>query len=332
MKKIYEILYFIAVILILLIIVCIFLMIICAVKFGDKCELYGLRIDFKTIEFSAILSLIGIFGAGSVVLPKVFLRREVKECVLEEMENTVKDRVERECQQYIELKFNAVSNNQYKIDAHISRMISFLLCKENPLWSIGWAFRSLKSYNTLLNNEIGLNEYVDFVFFLKENVIIQAVASFYDEFNNQNLDNELNEKFVKEGEFLGLVTRTVKDIIDFEYSLVFSDNTTPRKDILFPLCKEVAGFSRDLCGAILQYYNTKKTMLSSSEKNIESYQLLTDQILQISQYGYTENMSVKNDFSDRLKKELKQIQREKNPGDGKEFHKNQQSYFFFNSE
>ena len=94
--------YFRIVKLILCIIILIFLMIICVVACGDKCEVFGVGLNFETIEFSAILSLIGIFAAGAVILPKVFLRREVKECVLEEMENTVKERVERECQKYVE--------------------------------------------------------------------------------------------------------------------------------------------------------------------------------------------------------------------------------------
>ena len=48
--------YFRIVKLILCIIILIFLMIICVVACGDKCEVFRVGLNFKTIEFSVILT------------------------------------------------------------------------------------------------------------------------------------------------------------------------------------------------------------------------------------------------------------------------------------
>lgn len=320
----YKTLYFIAVILVLFIIVCIFLMIICAVRFGEKCELYGLRIDFETIEFSVILTLLGIFAAGAVILPKVFLRREVKECVLEEMENTVKERVEHECQKYVEQKFNAVSNNQYRTDAHLSRMIAFFIRDEYPLWSIGWAFRSLKRYKQLSPDKVGLTEYTDFVDFLRDAVIINSINRFNASVKTRGVNNkykvvieELKDEADKscEDNFLRPAIRAIKDIVDFEYSVRFDTKADLNKqEILMPLCNKVTDFCRVLCSTIIQYYDDNAEQKTPVfEKAAEPDQWLTDQILQISQYGYkyTANVNIKNNFSDKLKTELRQIKLKK---------------------
>lgn len=317
----YKTLYFIAVILVLLIIALILIMMICTIVCGDNCKLYTFNINFQTIEFSVILTLLGIFAAGAVILPKVFLRREVKECVLEEMENTVKERVEHECQKYIEQKFSTVSNEQHRMDAHLSRMISFLIRDDYPLWSIGWAFRSLKRYKELSSDKVGLSEYIDFVNFLSETIIVKSKNSFFD---NIEKTNDLNKAIVIglkneadkscEENFLRPAIRAIKDIVDFEYSVRFDTKADLNKqEILMPLCNKVADFCKFLCSAIMEYYdNDTKQKTSILGKPIESDQWLIDQILQISQYGkkYTSNIHTKKDFSDKLKKELKQINQE----------------------
>lgn len=324
MKKIYEILYFIAVIFILLIIVCIFVMIICVVACGDKCEVFGGGLNFETIEFSVILTLLGIFAAGAVILPKVFLRREVKECVLEEMENTVKERVERECQKYVEQKFNAVSNNQYKTDAHLSRMIAFFIRDEYPLWSIGWVFRSLRRYKELSPDKVGLTEYIDFVDFLRDAVIVHSINRFTVSVKASNENNkykavikELKDEADKscEENFLRPAIRAIKDIVDFEYSVRFDKKDDLNKqEILMPLCNKVADFCKILCSTIMECYGSDTRQKTSIlGKPVEPDQWLTDQILQISQYGYkyTANVNTKNDFSDKLRTELKQVKLKK---------------------
>lgn len=312
--------YFRIVKLILCIIILIFLMIICVVACGDKCEVFGVGLNFKTIEFSVILTLLGIFAAGAVILPKVFLRREVKECVLEEMENTVKERVERECQKYVEQKFNAVSNNQYKTDAHLSRMIAFFIRDEYPLWSIGWAFRSLKRYKELSPDKVGLTEYADFVDFLGDAVIVHSINKFVACVKRRVANNkykavieELKDEADKscEENFLRPAIRAIKDIVDFEYSVRFDKKADFNKqEILMPLCNKVADFCKILCNTIMECYGTDtKQKTSILGKPVEPEQWLTNQILQISQYGYkyTTNVNIKNDFSDKLKTEFKQI-------------------------
>lgn len=77
-----------------------------------------------------------------------------------------------------------------------------------------------------------------------------------------------------------------------------------------PLCNKVADFCKILCNTIMECYGTDtKQKTSILGKPVEPEQWLTDQILQISQYGYkyTMNVNIKNDFSDKLKTEFKQI-------------------------
>lgn len=264
----------------------------------------------ERIDFSIILTSLSLLVGGSIFIPKFLLKKEVDESVQEEIKNTVKNRVQEEADKYIDSKFNSVSNSLNKCDAHISRMIAFNLKEEFPVWSIGWSIRSLKRYEKLDPNSVGFVEYFDFVEFLRKTVIEGSVQRFFTLIKNKG--NEISpvmSALEKEAEDSGndskrLAIRTVKDIVDFEYSVQFKNKDLKNKSILLPVCKLIGGLAKCLCSALMVNSQNEKL----SEQNL-LYRELLEQILQISDYGKKcKDFDAKKDYETRLILVLKELE------------------------
>lgn len=279
-------------------------------KFLENIANFSPKETAERIDFSIILTSLSLLVGGSIFVPKFLLKKEVNESVQKEIKNTVENLVQEEADKYIDSKFNSVSNSLNKCDAHLSRMIAFDLKEEFPVWSIGWSIRSLKRYEKLDPNSVGFVEYFDFVEFLRKTVIEGSAQKFFAIVKNEK--NEINPVMTaleKEAAESGndskrLAVRTVKDIVDFEYSVQFKNKNLKNKEILLPVCKLIGGLAKCLCGAVMANSQNEKL----SEQNL-LYREFLEQILQISDYGKKcKDFDAKKDYEKRLTLVLKELE------------------------
>ena len=301
-------------------------------KFLENIANFSPKETAERIDFSIILTSLSLLVGGSIFVPKFLLKKEVDESVQKKFENDVDEILQNKTIEFIDSKFNSVSNSLNKCDAHLSRMIAFNLKEEFPVWSIGWSIRSLKRYEKLDPNSVGFVEYFDFVEFLRKIVIEGSAQKFFAIVKNEK--NEINPVMTaleKEAAESGndskrLAVRTVKDIVDFEYSVQFKNKNLKNNEILLPVCKLIGGFAKCLCGAVMANSQNEKL----SEQNL-LYRELLEQILQISDYGKKcKDFDAKKDYENRLilvLKELEEYEKNKNENYIKDFEKSDVLFF-----
>lgn len=302
-------------------------------KFLENIANFSPKETAERIDFSIILTSLSLLVGGSIFVPKFLLQKEVEESVQEEIKKNVKKRIQEESDEYIASKFSSVSNSLNKCDAHLSRMIAFNLKEDFPVWSIGWSIRSLKRYEILDPNSVGFIEYFDFVEFLRKTVIEGSAQKFFA-IVKKDVKNEINPVMAaleKEAEKSGndskrLAIRTVKDIIDFEYSVQFKNKDLKNRSILLPVCNLIGGLAKCLCSAVMVNSQNEKL----SEQNL-LYRELLEQILQISDYGKKcKDFDAKKDYENRLilvLKELEEYVKNKNENYIKGFEKSDILFF-----
>ena len=301
-------------------------------KFLENIANFSPKETAERIDFSIILTSLSLLVGGSIFVPKFLLKKEVDESVQKKFENDVDEILQNKTIEFIDSKFNSVSNSLNKCDAHLSRMIAFNLKEEFPVWSIGWSIRSLKRYEKLDPNSVGFVEYFDFVEFLRKTVIEGSAQKFFAIVKNEK--NEINPVMTaleKEAAESGndskrLAVRTVKDIVDFEYSVQFKNKNLKNNEILLPVCKLIGGLAKCLCGAVMANSQNEKL----SEQNL-LYRELLEQILQISDYGKKcKDFDAKKDYENRLilvLKELEEYLKNKNENYIKDFEKSDVLFF-----
>lgn len=279
-------------------------------KFLENIANFSPKETTERIDFSIILTSLSFLVGGSIFVPKFLLKKEVDESVQKKFKDDIDEILENKTTEFIASKFSSMSNSLNKCDAHLSRMIAFNLKEEFPVWSIGWSIRSLKRYEKLDPNSVGFVEYFDFVEFLRKTVIEGSAQKFFTMI--KNVKNKINPVMValeKEAEESGndskrLAIRTVKDIIDFEYSVQFKNKDLKNKSILLPVCNLIGGLAKCLCSAVMVNSQNEKL----SEQNL-LYRELLEQILQISDYGKKcKDFDAKKDYENRLILVLKELE------------------------
>lgn len=239
-------------------------------KFLENIANFSPKETAERIDFSIILTSLSFLVGGSIFVPKFLLKKEVDESVQKKFKDDIDEILENKTTEFIASKFSSMSNSLNKCDAHLSRMIAFNLKEEFPVWSIGWSIRSLKRYEKLDPNSVGFVEYFDFVEFLRKTVIEGSAQKFFTMI--KNVKNKINPVMValeKEAEESGndskrLAIRTVKDIIDFEYSVQFKNKDLKNKSILLPVCNLIGGLAKCLCSAVMVNSQNEKL----SEQNL----------------------------------------------------------------
>lgn len=268
------------------------------------------------IDFALILSALTILVTGSFIMPKLILENEVKLAVNQYSQ----DMLEKKAKECIDGKINEVKNEIKKTDAYLSRMIAFDLVDEYPIWSIGWAFRSLKRYVKLDSKKVALVEYTDFVRFINEGIITKAKEKIIDKTENLNntyffdLLNDMKIEAEKslEPSFSRPSIRAVKDIVDFEYEITLNEKsnlTEDYKEIMKPVCKNVGCLAQLLCCVLMygvsEIKQNKTNVDKAFDKQIIPNEWLLENILEISDFGKkcaTEENRI--EFRNKLKTKL----------------------------
>ena len=279
-------------------------------KFLENIANFSPKETAERIDFSIILTSLSFLVGGSIFVPKFLLKKEVDESLQKKFKDDIDEILENKTTEFIASKFSSVSNSLNKCDAHLSRMIAFNIKEDFPVWSIGWSIRSLKRYEKLDPNSVGFVEYFDFVEFLRKTVIEDSAQKFFTMIKNvKNKINPVMAALEKEAEESGndskrLAIRTVKDIIDFEYSVQFKNKDLKNKSILLPVCNLIGGLAKCLCSAVMVNSQNEKL----SEQNL-LYRELLEQILQISDYGKKcKDFDAKKDYENRLILVLKELE------------------------
>lgn len=279
------------------------------------------------IDFTLLLTGYAIFLTGTLIIPKVLLKKEVEEGVEKYAENTVKKMVNEHFQERIK----GTQNELHRTDAHLSRMIAFQLHKEYPVWSVGWAYRSLKRYKNLDSKKIGFIEYRDFIRFLEDGVIASSIKKFHDEVEKKfqtehpyepyrrnmfpltSAQHVLEEEALKaKEENLRPALRAIKDISDFEYAVRF-DKSNEIGETEIGILQHIATcaglFARELCAVILWNYSKAKSN-SNLHGNTYDSETMMQELLKISNYGEKSNVEqkVRQKFQQILKQTLLQIE------------------------
>lgn len=268
------------------------------------------------IDFALILSALTVLVTGSFIMPKLILENEVKVAVNQYSQEILEKKAE-EC---IDGKINEVKNEIKKTDAHLSRMIAFDLVDEYPIWSIGWAFRSLKRYVKLDSKKVALVEYTDFVRFINEGIITKAKEKIINKTENVNNTYFFDLLKVMEGEsekssepsYSRPSIRAVKDIVDFEYEITLNEKsnlTEDYKEIMKPVCKNVGCLAQLLCCVLMygvsEIKQNKTNVDKAFDKQIIPNEWLLENILEISDFGNkcaTEENRI--EFRNKLKTKL----------------------------
>lgn len=278
------------------------------------------------IDFSLLLTGYAIFLTGTLIIPKVLLKKEVEEGLEKYAKESVHNLVDKQFQERIK----STQNELYRTDAQLSRMIAFQLHEEYPVWSVGWAYRSLKRYKNLNDTKSTFSKYYDFIRFLEVGVIDSSIKQFHNSVAEQFKTKYPYEQYADKvlpldaartileaeskkanEEAMRPALRAVKDISDFEYAVRFdeSDNLGEmEKDILKKVAKCAGFFAKELCAVILWDFLKEQ---SDSYKKEDAYALesIMQNLLEISNYG-TETKArqeVKQKFQQMLKRTLQQI-------------------------
>ena len=278
------------------------------------------------IDFTLLLTGYAIFITGTLFIPKVLLKKEVEEG----LEKYAKETAKKTIDEHFQERIKSTQNELYRMDAHLSRMVAFQLHKEYPVWSVGWAYRSLKRYKNLDSKKTGFIEYRDFIRFLEEGVIMSSIKKFHDKVAEKFQSEHLYESYHRDmfplasaqhvleeeeakakEENLRPALRAVKDISDFEYAVRF-DKSNETSEIEIGILQHIAMcaglFARELCAVILWNYSKAKANSNLHGNTYDSETMMQD-LLKISNYG--EKSGVKQDvgqkFQQMLKQTLKQI-------------------------
>ncbi|MBD5443410.1 MAG: protein-glutamate O-methyltransferase family protein [Treponema sp.] len=132
----------------------------------------------SNIDFTLLLAGYGIFMAGTLILPRYLLKEKTHEEVSKQLDKKLPDKIKMEVQQQTENKLQKLQEIEHKLDGDLSRMIAFLLMKnEMPVWSIGWGFHAMKRYISL-ERTCRKNEHILFLDLLRQTIFKKSISLF----------------------------------------------------------------------------------------------------------------------------------------------------------
>lgn len=232
-------------------------------------EYYGVFISFLALAF-----------AISIATPYFISKNQIKSVVRKYLETEYKEDVEKSVE-----NFN-------RTDAHLSRMIAFLLMKNHYYyWAIGWAFRALKRYKNLSGDYQKI--YKEFHEFLLRDVILQCLETITENpEGDKSKDIFSTNSKNKEKEANRIKIRAIKDYADFMYEKnVLYKNQSYIKNLNKFFNDELAAISSkmtDLCDVVKASY-------------VGSGRTLFDDVLEISTYRTADTKKDYIDFINNKK-------------------------------
>lgn len=157
------------------------------------------------LDVGIFISLLAFSTAISFAIPSFISKQQIKDIVKDYLVKDYKEDVETR------------ADNLLRTDAHLSRMIGFLLLKNHYYyWSIGWGFRALKRYKNIPGDYQKI--YREFHEMTLHNIILRSIQSrgddccadiIYDESNSNRKNEEVQR----------IKIRAIKDFVDFEYEI-----------------------------------------------------------------------------------------------------------------
>lgn len=226
-------------------------------------EYYGVFISFLALAF-----------AISIATPYFISKNQIKSVVRKYLETEYKEDVEKSVENFT------------RTDAHLSRMIAFLLMENHYYyWAIGWAFRALKRYKNLSGDYQKI--YKELHEFLLRDVILQCLETITENpEGDKSKDIFSTDSENKEKEANRIKIRAIKDYADFMYEIcvLYKNQSYVRdmnkffNDVLVAISSKMT----DLCDVVNASY-------------VGSGKTLFDDVLEISTYRTADT---KKDFID----------------------------------
>lgn len=280
--------------------------------------LFGSSNNFDTNILAILVGTISLMLSASILIPKFTLKNEVNNCIYDHY-NEITNDVEKMLNEKLNEDF-IHKTELYRLDAHLSRMIGFLLVSQDSIWAIGWLFRSLKRYIRLPVDDI--NSYLDFVQFinreiekskfnLSNKIVIDlnlgtqgkiSIDKCQEVFERIIFDNAPVEK-----DEIRRVIRAIKDIIDFIYYTEIQERIkipNINNRLLNELRKEEVNNINILKLLLLLLFLNKKELMSAEK--------IADEIYKISDYKKNKEIDMKNFFYNDIIVFFKSIENKKN--------------------
>ena len=224
---------------------------------------------------SILLSFLALAFAIAIATPYFISKNQINATVRKYLENEYKEDVEKSVE-----NFN-------RTDAHLSRMIGFLLMEHNYYyWAIGWAFRSLKRYKNLQGDYNKV--YQDFHKFIFKDILSKCV----DTLNQNPTYDKSSEIFYNKNEeekktdIIDLKIRAIKDYLDFEYEIQclyknnsffkeIRNNLNKELDLIRKQIKNLIPYIKEDCFLLNEKKDLKKEILKCtayrSKETIKDY-------------------------------------------------------------
>ena len=168
------------------------------------------------------------------------------------------------------------------MDSHLARVTAFLLAEHKYYyWAIGWAFHSLKRYQTLTGDHQQI--YSEFYDFLIRNIILRSLK-------NRREDKSLQSGTgIEKKDLQRIQIRALKDFIDFDYEISERNpDSVYAKTVKENLTKEIT----DVASGMKEIFSDliEQTDFNTPNMTIEQKKIAIEkEILEISTYRNSQN-------------------------------------------
>jgi hypothetical protein len=261
---------------------------------------------FDTDVLAILVGTIALMLSASILIPRFMLKNEVDACV-NERKIEIHDYMEKKLDELNDshkklLEKYATTTELYRLDAHLSRMIGYSLINQDPIWAIGWLFRTIKRYLRLPIDDF--NMYRDFINFVNQE-ILRARRAITDKIIKEAGERDktidvyseifsviVYEKPPVEGDESRRVIRAIKDIVDFLYYLEIQSHTANS-----PFSHDNFVYIYNSKGKYIETIKLLALILIRNKKEEITVKNLTESVYEISDYNKKNLAAFKDNFN-----------------------------------
>ncbi|MBR6198707.1 MAG: DUF89 family protein [Spirochaetales bacterium] len=238
------------------------------------------------IDFVLLITGYGFLLSGSILIPEFLMKNKIKEAMAEEKQKNA-DEITQMVYDRFSGKMDELAGERYKLDGDLSRMIAFILKKENPIWAMGWSLHALKTYiDSAVNNprkemagfaDVLLNSIIKpvvngvvYIWGAQRGQYLKQIQCMFPEYDITDdtvsrtacmIHQEADDRH--ESNPLRAALSMIKDAIDVEYSLKYNTKSLDKESDFYQKCLEVSlylgGFIRFIVYVLCCFDISNKT-------------------------------------------------------------------------
>ncbi|MDE6067722.1 MAG: hypothetical protein K2F89_02045 [Treponemataceae bacterium] len=205
--------------------------------------------ELKVLDVSVLLAFLTLSFGIAIATPYFITDNKI--------DSTIREFVKQEFEPDLLNRSEEVT----KLDAHLSRMVAFMLLEQGYYaWAIGWSFRALKRYTELHSEYTELyKEFHDFVF---KRIICEALDAIVGG------KKDAAEKFGEEEAFK-ITLRAAKDYIDFRYEIQTYGSKQHVRAMKHDFSTVIDDISRKMRTVIVSLY--ERCPIEDFETNVDGF-------------------------------------------------------------